>query len=395
MINIVTGFSEGQCCGCGSCVNSCPANALRIGENKSGFIVPVIDENKCIGCEKCIKVCPYHHLDDSPTVLEVFAAVNRNDKTLVNSSSGGVFAELAKEVLKERGLVFGCTLDDKFKARHIAIDSEDELISIMRSKYIQSDTGDCYKQVRNALNKGRQVLFSGTPCMVAGLKSFLGNESNNEKLLTVDVVCHGVSSQAFFNDYLSNLNEKLNTPILKYTFRSKDKSKNGMQWNVSYETKSNKYVRNWPEDSYNFYYMMGYTHRESCYECPFASPHRYSDITLCDYWNWEKNDLPFEVTDSVSGVVLSSNKGLDFFNKIRQEFRLAQSDFENLSRYNGGLVQSGKRPNNRDEIIKIWKNEGYERLDAYFRKNNKRQILKYRILRMLPYRIIHLLHGLK
>lgn len=393
--NIKNDFADNKCCGCGACVNACPTYALKIGENKTGFIVPVINEDKCIGCEKCIKVCPYHYLDVSPTSLEVYAVVNKSESTLVNSSSGGVFPELAKRVLKDGGLVFGCTLDGEFKARHIAVDSEEKLISIMRSKYIQSYTGDCYRQVKTALKNGKKILFSGTPCMVAGLKSFLGKDSNNQNLITIDVVCHGISSQALFNDYLENLNKKLHTPVLKYTFRSKDKAKNGMQWKVSYETCRNKYVRNWPEDSYNYYYMMGYTHRDSCYECPFASPHRYSDITLCDYWNWDKYSLPFETNDSVSGVIVNSNKGSVFFNKVKQQFRLAQSDFESLSRYNGGLVQHGDKPKKRDEIINLWKNGGYEILDAYFKENNMRQILKYRILRMIPYKVVQLLHKLK
>lgn len=392
--NITIGISESKCCGCGSCVNICPANALRMGESKCGFAVPTIDQEKCIGCERCISACPYHHLEAESTAIEVYAAVNTSDNILVNSSSGGVFAELAKATLSEGGFVFGCTLDDGFKAKHISVENEEELHSIMRSKYIQSDLGDSFKKVKNAIKSGQKVLFSGTPCMVAGLKSFLGKESNNALLVTVDVVCHGVSSQSLFNDYLTNLNKQLGTPVTKYTFRAKDKASNGMQWKVAYETSKKKYTRNWPEDSYNFYYMMGYTHRESCYECPFASPHRYSDITLCDYWNWNDFGLPFNIEDSVSGVVINSQKGVSLFKKVKHQFRIAQSDFKSLSKHNGGLVHHGERPKDRDKIVNIWKNEGYESLDAYFKKNNKCQILKYRIMRMLPYKFICLVHKI-
>lgn len=393
--NVINSFSENKCCGCGACVNICPTNALRIIENEGGFVVPSIDTNKCVGCERCIVVCPYHHLKTDNTALEVYAAVNKSDEVLIKSSSGGVFAELARIIINESGLVFGCALDKDFKAKHISIDNLVSLPSIMRSKYIQSDTGDSYTRVRRALKNGQLVLFSGTPCMIAGLKSFLGKDSNNENLYTVDVVCHGVSSQAFFGDYLNNLNKRLHTPVLSYTFRTKESSKNGMQWKLSYETKSKKYTRNWPEDSYNYYYMMGHSHRESCYNCPFASPHRYSDITLCDYWNWEEHGLPFDINDSVSGIVINSQKGIALFDKVKQQFRTAQSDYKSLSKHNNGLVYHGERPQDRDKIISIWKNEGYERLDAYFRKNNKHQILKYRILRMIPYKLIHLLHRIK
>lgn len=392
--NITIGLIEGKCCGCGSCVNICPSNALLMSESKEGFIIPTINQEKCIGCGRCISACPYHHLKTDGTALEVYAAVNVSDNILINSSSGGVFAELAKATLNEGGLVFGCKLGDDFKAKQISIDSEEDLQLIMRSKYIQSDTGDSFKKVKNAIKSGQKVLYSGTPCMIAGLKSYLGKDSNNELLITVDVVCHGVSSQSLFTDYLTNMNIQLGTPVTKYTFRAKEKASNGMQWKIAYETFKKKYIRNWPEDSYNYYYMMGYTHRESCYECPFASPHRYSDITLCDYWNWNEFGLPFNIEDSVSGIVINSQKGIALFDKVKQQFRFTKSDFKSLSKHNGGLVHHGERPKDRDKIVSIWKNEGYASLDSHFKKSNKRQILKYRIMRMLPYKFICLVHKI-
>lgn len=261
---------------------------------------------------------------------------------------------------------------------------------------IQSYEGNTYKEVKSLLSSGRIVLFSGTPCMVGGLKSYLGKLSDSDKLYTVDIVCHGVASQAFFNDYLENLSKKKGKPITEYSFRYKRKVKNGMEWNIMYYIENKKHVRNWPEDSYNYYYMTGAIFRDSCYECPFATNHRYSDITLCDYWGWEEEGLPFKSDDSVSGIITNTNKGATLLNTVKDSFKIVSSDFESLSRHNGNLVKpSPLQSKYRDEVLCIWKNEGYTSLDMNFMKKHKYQILKYKIMRSIPTSIIRFVHRIK
>ena len=382
------GFSLNNCCGCGSCINACPVDALKYDVDKCGFSIPRIDEGKCINCGKCVTACPYNNIIQDQTVE------NKNESVLKNSSSGGVFAEVARYVLNKEGVVYGCEMDSNFKVSHIRIDSIYNLQSLMKSKYVQSHTGFCYREIKKDLLEGKKVLFSGTPCMVAGLKSFLGKKDFSDKLVTIDVVCHGVPSQKIFDAYLEQKNSHLKNRIIKYTFRDKVEGRDGMKWYTSYETADGKCLRNWPEDSYNYYYMMGFTHRDSCYDCPFASPHRYSDITLCDYWEWEKDNLPFSYKDSVSGVVINTDIGESLFEEIREKFILVESNFESLSSHNSALLKPMRKPAERETIMGIWESEGYSGMEKIFSNNYKKQIFKGRLVRILPYWFVYYFHNI-
>ena len=392
--SVLYGFKDEKCCGCGACINVCPVGALSYKSNKHYFTIPDIDASKCINCGKCVNACPYTELKFEPTAIEVYAVENKNAEILKNSSSGGVFAELALCVLTGNGVVYGCTMDADFKVFHTKVENKEHLQRIMKSKYVQSHTGFCYREIKKDLLEGKKVLFSGTPCMVAGLKSFLGKKDFGDKLVTVDVVCHGVPSQKMFDAYLEQKNSLLENRITKYTFRDKVKGRDGMKWYTSYETADGKCLRNWPEDSYNYYYMMGFTHRDSCYDCPFASPHRYSDITLCDYWEWAKDNLPFSYKDSVSGVVINTDIGESLFEEIREKFILVESNFESLSSHNSALLRPMRKPAEREAIMGIWESEGYAGMEKNFSNNYKKQIFKGRLVRILPYWFVYYFHNI-
>lgn len=393
MKNIIEGFKDVNCCGCGACINSCPTKALYYTNNQYGFTIPGIDKNKCIECGKCIKTCPYNNLKTDEEQKVVYAVVNKDIGMLKQSSSGGVFGEIAKTVIEEGYTVYGCTMDSNFVVKHIGIDNLEKLTEIQRSKYVQSFTGDTYSQIRTLLKQNKKVLFSGTPCMIAGLKSYLGKMANSDLLTTIDVVCHGVPSQSLFEDYLKHLSIKLNSKIVKYTFRAKKRARNGMEWNVSYETLcGGLYFRNWPEDSYNYYYMKGAIYRESCYDCPFASCIRYSDITLSDYWHWQEYNLGFKYNDSVSGVILNTSKGKGIFNIIRNNFVIEESCFDDIAKYNSCLIKPIPKSAERDEILDKWITYGYKKIDDDFRRKHKKQIFKYGLMRHLHPQLINIIH---
>ena len=394
MNNILTSFDSEKCCGCGSCIQTCPTHALSYANDSYGFIVPRIEESKCVNCGKCIRSCPYNNLASYNAKPMVYAAVSLNDELQLKSSSGGIMGEMAISVLREGGVVFGCEMTDDFSVRHTYVSTFDELPRIQRSKYLQSYQGQSYAQVKKFLADGRKVLYTGTPCIIAGLKSYLGKMAGHDNLITIDVVCHGVPSQAFFNDYLSFLSRQMKKPIQTYTFRAKRKIRNGMEWNVAYATLHGKQTfRNWPEDSYNYYYMKGATYRDSCYKCPFASSVRYSDVTLCDYWHWEESSLHFNKDDSVSGIVLNTAKGAELFENIKGRIRFEQSTFEDLSLHNSCLRTPTPQHPQREYLLDLWKKEGYGQLDKYFRKKYGFQIAKYRLLRHVPKSIIHYIHN--
>lgn len=392
-------FENERCCGCGSCVNSCPVKAISFGKDAFGFVIPIIDEKKCKSCGLCVRNCPYNtnnsEKKDSETFKPIaFAGVNKDLDVVAGSSSGGIFYSLAKAVLEDGGVVFGACMDDHFVVRHVAIDSIKNLYLIQRSKYIQSFMGNVYSQVKETLLKNKRVLFSGTPCQAAGLKSFL-HFKDYENLLIVEVVCHGTPNQDLFDDYRSYL-ESCFGKLKSYTFRYKEKKENGMKWFSSFETSQKRFIFNWPEDSYNYYYMQSLTYRESCYECKFAKKERNADLTLCDYWHWEglhKED--FSKKDSVSGIVVNTIKGKRAIKEISSNLKLVESSFEYLSSHNSCLIEPCGKKTDRIYILNKWKNEGYAALDAEFKRKYKKQILKYRLMRYIPDAIFSFLYRLK
>ena len=192
-----------NCCACGACMNVCPKDAIRMEEDDYGFLYPQIDETKCVQCGACKKVCAYQNGSKLFEPKQVFVAVSKNKKQLLNSASGGVFAAVATKILKDGGVVFGATLDFEnghANPHHIKIENQKQLTKLQGSKYVQSAIGITYKQTKDYLKKGRIVLFSGTPCQISGLYEYLGKEYDN--LYTIDVICHGVPNAKFFDDYL-------------------------------------------------------------------------------------------------------------------------------------------------------------------------------------------------
>lgn len=396
--NICDDFKEKNCCGCGVCINSCPTGALSYGENKYGFIVPKIDRDKCIHCGRCIHVCPFivnsNECQRFHFPLVAYAAKNNNDTEVFKSTSGGIFIVLAKQIIIEGGIVVGCMMDHDYQVKHVIISDSKDLSLLQKSKYVQSYMGNIYKKIKQHLIKREKVLFSGTPCELAALIKFL-DKTDTSMLYLVDVVCHGVPNQQFFNDYLVNLHREGDN-LGKYTFRAKFKANNGMNWFFSFQMGNHYYIRNWPEDSFNYYYMKAATYRESCYHCRFAQCKRVSDITLCDYWNWEKyhSDV-FALNATVSGVLINTIKGEKLFDSIKHSLMTITTNLNQIVDNNGCLRNPSVCPPERQVILSLWKSKGYRAVDTLFRKKYKKQIWKYRIMRHIPMIVSTMFHRMR
>lgn len=383
MTNIMNNFNDSQCCGCGACINACPTKALSYGEDSYHFCIPILDEKKCIGCEKCIKVCPFKIKKDMSILPKwCYAAKNNIRDRVVSSSSGGIFVELAENIIEKGGFVVGCTMDSSYHVRHIVISKKDDIVKLQKSKYVQSNMGSIYLQIKRLLQERKKILFSGTPCQVAAIKSFFEN-TDTSNLILVDIVCHGVPSQKLFLDYLQNLQERIGN-IDSYTFRAKIRHDNGMNWFFSFSQNGREHYRNWPEDSYNFLYMKGYIYRDSCYSCPFAKSKRVADITLCDYWQWDKyhrND--FSKKSSISGIIVYTEKGKKLIDVLRNIEKVS-TKYEYIVKGNRCLVNHTVKNPQRDKILEIWANQGYSSIQRWFQANMKKQIFKYKIIRHIP-----------
>lgn len=383
--NVFDLIKHDRCCGCLACKESCPVGAINKEQDKYGFLYPTIDKPKCLHCGKCVAACPAleEHIFNYP--IKTYAAINKTGEVVYNSSSGGIFTPLAEYIIECGGIVCGATMDDQFNVYHIFVEDTSSLHLLQKSKYVQSNIEGVFSQIKDELEI-KKVLFSGTPCQVAALRTFLGKDYDN--LLTVDVVCHGVPNNELFKDYISFLKSADNS-ISSYEFRAKKQVQNGMNWYsaIHYSDGSRK-VFNWPTDSYNYYYMNCKTYRESCYDCQFARIERPSDLTLCDYWGWEKHHKgAFPRNSSVSGIILNSEKGLNLFNLIASKLSYVESDYQSIVAHNQSLMKTAAKPNDREDLLNLWRKMGYENLDKKFRTDNRKHILKYKLIDMIPEKI--------
>lgn len=315
--------TQNKCTGCGMCTNICPKQAIKMREGLHGFNFPIIDESLCVDCGLCYKKCPANiEKQCDSTVKNVYAAWNKNKEVRRNSSSGGIFTVLAEKVLESGGLVIGVAWDDNFRPQHIICESADDLKRIRGSKYSQSNTEDIYINVKQELTAGKKVLFSGTPCQVAALKSFL--EKEYENLFCVDLICHGVPSNKMFDNYLSSFGKKIENVRLRY----KDP-----YWDYSFVRldfeDGTKYQNRTIHDDYFNLFNVGYSLRMSCHDCRFTTLHRESDITLADFWGYKAHNFKtINYNKGMSLIIVNSEKGQELLNSVKKSIYVEKSNID-------------------------------------------------------------------
>lgn len=337
-----------KCCGCEACVQVCPKHCIAFEQDSEGFRYPLVDETKCIDCGLCEKVCPVLNINEARKPLSSYAALNENEEERLKSSSGGIFILLAKRTIAEGGVVFGAKFDEHWNVVHAFAENETDLIAFMGSKYVQSRIGDTFFQAKNYLNGGRRVLYSGTPCQIAGLKKFLRKEYDN--LLTVDVICHGVPSPSVWQHYLEEIKQNARkgensvSPPLKPLVSGCDTliGKNS----VTIESISFRDKRlGWKKYSFALTlakatadgkpnivslshihkedpYFLGFNNynlylRPSCYRCPVRDLRSGSDITLADFWGIETLLPELNDDKGVSVVMTNTVKGQQSIDLLR------------------------------------------------------------------------------
>lgn len=308
-------ISPDKCCGCGGCVNICPTNAINMTANADGFSVPIVDSEKCILCNACEWVCPErNHIEKQNYSQKFFAAYINEVLTRVESSSGGIFSALSDYVLENNGYVVGVSMDNDFIARFHIASNKNERNRFLKSKYVQSETGTIYKQVKDLLNQDHLVLFSGLPCQVAALRLFLKREYNN--LFTVDLLCHGVTSASLFKDYLK-YKERYGNKIISYEFRARDENRGWEKtcFKATYADGQTEVLTNRNDYYWGlFYRRIG--HRDSCLNCKYKSTNRLGDITLGDFWGVKEHFPKLDIYNGVSLVSVNSDKGDQLLHNI-------------------------------------------------------------------------------
>lgn len=337
-----------KCSGCGACMNICPKDAIKFEKNSEGFLYPIIDEDKCINCGACKNVCPVlNEKNFSDKYIKCYAAKSKNIDIKMKSSSGGIFSHLALNVIHDNGVVYGACMEN-FSVKHIRISNEKELDKILGSKYVQSNVGFIYKEVLEDLNNGKKVLFSGVPCQIMGLRSFL--KKDYENLYCVSVMCHGVINDFVLDKRIKYFEKLYNTKITNIKFKSK---KNGWEKSsIEYFSDRIDKVYYFNDDPLMFLYLNNYVLRDSCYNCSSKGLiGNGADIILGDYWgvNVVHNDM-FD-NNGVSCIIIKTDKGRKLFDDISDELIITETKYEDIIKYNGAFLDSVSKPLERNIIF--------------------------------------------
>lgn len=383
-----------RCCGCNACEMICGKKAITMIEDEYGFRFPQIDTEKCVGCGSCQKVCCINNEVELCKPGTVYAASYKNKDISAKSASGGIFAALAKQVLTEGGIVFGSAYTKQFDVEVISIDKIEDLPRLQGSKYVQSSMNSSFLKIKSELQTGRTVLFCGVPCQVEALKRFLGRSYEN--LLLVDIVCHGVPSNRMLKDYLAFLADKKQMEIQSIQFRTKTKGQN-VYGEIAYRQVSHTgeiAYRQEPLISYKSSYYKLFlncqTFRDSCYHCKFAGTKRPGDISLCDYWGIEDEHPDFvkevekEGLAGISAIMLNTNAGIAFFERLKQEFLLRESTVEQVAKHNPQLQAPSVETAERKQVLDCYRQRGYQGVDDFYFKKYRMKILTSDIGQVLP-----------
>lgn len=324
--------NKSGCCGCSACVQVCPKKCISFNEDNEGFRYPSVDISKCVDCGLCEKVCPVINQNESHRPIKVYAAKNNNEDIRLHSSSGGIFTALAEDVINRGGVVFGARFDDNWEVKHDYTETIEGLSAFRGSKYLQSRIENTYLTAETFLKQGREVLFSGTPCQIAGLKRYLRREYEN--LLAVDIVCHGAPSPLVWREYLKEFSK--NQIIHQINFRGKIRS-----WkNFRMVIKGDEDIVNQP--FYENIFMRGFLRdiylRPSCYACSAKLGKSGTDITLGDFWGIENHLPEFDDDKGISLVMVQSQKGAKYFNAI--ESNCVEVEYEKAVAGNPAIEKS-------------------------------------------------------
>lgn len=386
-----------KCTGCYACVNACSHGCISMQEDELGCVHPVVDETNCVNCGLCKTSCPNNAEQKFSYPMKCYASWIGDKEKRKICASGGIGTCMSEYVIKHGGVVFGSRYDAKLTPIMTCAENIEDLEHFKGSRYVQSLVGnDTYKKVRTFLRNSRLVLFIGTPCQIAGLKTFLRKDNGN--LITVDLICHGVCPTKYFKEEVSYLTEKYKLKdVADIRFRGND----GNNFRLTLWNKDRRKL--FPRDNYRekllrldeaqqYYikgFLLGVSMRENCYSCNYSRPERVSDITIGDFIGLGKT-VPFDYsTTNVSSVTVNSQKGADFYKKVSEETEMLiniERDYKERLQYKPSLMQPFERHPLNAEFVRLCKQHGYlfaihEVLHDTLRKAQVKTYLTY------PYRI--------
>lgn len=390
---MITITDKAQCCGCSACAQRCPRQCISMQMDNEGFLYPQVDISKCVDCHLCEKVCPVINQYDTRTPLKVYAAKNSDDEVRRLSSSGGIFTLLAEQTIKDGGVVFGACWDNEWNVKHDCVDNISDLQRFRSSKYLQSVIGDAYLKTDQFLKTGRKVMFTGTPCQIAGLKHFLRKEYDN--LLAVEIICHSVPSPGVWQQFLTTRLHTLKwnkSDIRNISFR--DKKTGWKTYSFVIENKDgNSFIELSSKNAFMRGFLADLYTRPSCHACPAKQLKSGSDITLGDFWGIESLMPEIDDDKGVSALIVNSDKGKQVLHNINVELHEVQ--YNELTTRNPALVKYFPITPKRTEFFKEDGNTFEEKVKRLAKEPFSMKTLAYRIVRkVIPNAIVKNLRRL-
>lgn len=374
-----------MCCGCSACENICPVRCISMTRDNEGFLYPIVDNSKCVDCGLCEKVCIYNkEVKLRSNKPDCYAMIAKDSDLRFNSSSGGIFSLIANLFLKSNSVVYGVAMDENNKSCSFArVTEENELYKLRGSKYLQADANDVYKQVKNDLEKGNKVLFSGVPCQINALHLFLNRQYDN--LFCVEVVCHGVPSPTLWEKYTDFLENNYNTSITSVSFRNKKKG-----WkNFSLEIAGYGFLqsKNLSNDPYIIMFLKNYSLRPSCFNCKVKTQDSMADLTIADYWGIHKILPDMDDDKGTSLVMINTKKGRSVFEGINELTYYAETPYNFAVLNNSAYCSSPLMPRQREKFFNNLNKHSFDYLAKKYGSVPLKKKIKRKIVSLIRRRV--------
>ncbi len=392
-------ITKNDCCGCFSCYNICPHKSISMCEDEEGFKYPKINQSTCTDCGLCQKVCPVlQPVEEKQSQQEAFLLQHKDDIILRESTSGGAFTAIATWVISQGGIVFGASFDDGLKVKHVAVESVSELRKFRNSKYVQSEIGDCFKEVKTFLKEGRLVCFSGTPCQIEGLDSYLFRKKY-DNLLLVDLVCRAVPSPRVLREYIAYQENNNNSKVDNLLFRDKYFGYKYSNLSIRFSD-TTSYHEGIDTDKWLRSFFSGINVRPSCFKCNFKKRYRVSDITIWDCFDVNKFSKELDNDKGVTRALAHSEKGKAIMGHLVSYANVLIINVESAVDGVKELVTPAIENPKRDDFFKDLNEFGFEHtVEKYFpitlKSRLERQIRRIAFKSGLYLRIIRFYKKIK
>lgn len=345
---------KSDCSGCHACYNACPRECITMDMDSEGFLYPIVNLDECVHCNICKNACPAVNNNDTYNQPKAYVGFNNNSYIRKFSSSGGVFTVLAEEMLKNKATVYGAAFDDDYEVEHIGVNTKEGLEKLRTSKYVQSKIGETYKEVKDKLSKDEYVFFTGTPCQIEGLYTYLGKKY--DKLFTQDIICHGVPSPNIWNEYLNYMSNGNNVKSVSF----RDKKFGWHYFSMRITTDKSNYVKRLDQDVFTRLFLDNIILRPSCYNCKYKRRVRISDFTLSDCWRPSKVESKLKDDDKgLSMIFVNSEKGKKLFDLIKADLTYQEVDYNLAISSQIAATESVPMNPNRDVFFKAVKQSGF------------------------------------